>query len=184
MIKINDLKKWNYRDGEWYDENNQIVKVVWSEKDGRFNVEHSINENIEKTIIDGIEYTKLRYVYGEGLVITDITGRYTLKVSDLSNTTSSKEDETKIVEKSNNNSDIKVNPKNTSIIKNEIHSIHHFDDNSIIALNNQKYKVKLKNYKNLSDEEIEIRYGSFATDDEILRELYSTNYIYDFEKIN
>lgn len=184
MIKINDLKKWKYRDGEWYDENNQIAKVVWSEKDGRFNVEHSINESIEKTTIDGIEYTKLIYVYGEGLAITDITGRYTLKVTDLNNTTSSKKDEEKIVKKPNNNSDIKVNPANTSIIKNKIHSIHHFDDNSIIELNNQKYKIKLKNYENLSDEDIEIRFGGFATADEILRALYSTNYIYDFEKIN
>lgn len=184
MKTINDLKKWNYRDEGWYDENNQIVKIIWSEKVGKCNIEHSIRENIEKTTIDGIEYTHLCYIYGEGLVIADATERYIIKVSDLkTENTIEKHDDNKN-ETKNDNSNIEVNSSNTCIIKNTIQSIHRFADNTIIVLNNQKYKITLNNYENLSDEDIETRYGSFATDDEVLKELYSTNYIYNFEIVN
>ncbi len=186
MKTITDLKKWYFKNSKWYDENNNVVKILWSEKDGNCNIEHSIRENIEKTTINGIEYTKLRYIYGEGLVITDDTERYTIKVSSLKNENTIEENNENKSEKQNTNLSIntKINPSHTCIIKNTIQSIHHFADNTIIVLNNQKYKITLNNFENLSDEDIEIRYGSFATDDYVLRELYSTNYIYNFEKIN
>lgn len=184
MKTINDLKKWSFKNLNWYDENNNVVKVLWSEKDGNCTIEHSICENIEKTTIDGIEYTHLCYIYGEGLVIADDTERYTIKVSALKTENTIEEHDDNKTETKNDNSNIKVNPNHTCIIKNTIQSIHHFTDNTIIVLNNQKYKITLNTYENLSDEDIEIKYGSFATDDDVLKELYSTNYIYNFEKIN
>lgn len=188
MKTINDLKKWHYKNFEWYDENNTVAKVLWTEenRDGDGVVECSIHEDIEKTTIDGIEYTHLRYIYGEGLVITDDTQRYTIKVSSLKgeNTIKEKNENKSEAKNTNSNVNIKINPAHTYIFKNTIHSIHRFDDNTIIVLNNQKYKITLNHFENLSDEDIEAMYGGFAIDDKVLRELYATNYVYNFEKIN
>lgn len=186
MKTIKDLKKWEFKNGEWYDENNIQVKVLWSKQEGYSVTEYSIHEDIEKVKIDEIEYTKLCYVYGQGLVITDETGRYTIKVSDLKN--ENKQDnkkEIQSIKQSSEDNEIKVNPTHTYIRgNNTIESIHKFKNNSIIVLDGTRYKVFFKNHENLTDEQIEARYGGYAVDDDVLKELYSVNYIYDFEKVD
>ena len=139
MRTLNDIKnfKWDKENGEWLDEHGNVLRVLWSIiKDEHTFEEHSISEKIEETEIDGIKYTDLIYVYGEGLVIADETQRYRIKVLDLINNTENEK-------------------KGVSSIKNKTSSINKKENNDITIEINK-----------LTDSEIEAMFGAWALEED------------------
>lgn len=183
MKSLEDLKNFEYKDGNWFDENNNELKVIWSEFDGRFNVEHTIFEEIIPFEKDGVTYTRLTYVYGEGLVVTDSTQRYTLKVNSLKNNINT-ENTTDIITKTKKNKNDNTKDVNfTGIYNNEIHSAYIFENGEIISVKGKKYKVQLNRKVELSDNEIEISYGAWAIENDETKEQYKYEYVYNYEEV-
>jgi len=183
MKTLEQVKKFEYVDiyEGWIDDNKESTNKSYVNENGQ-HVEKNYFEKLEKTVIDGIEYVYVMYMYGEGMVIADETQRHTIKVSELKNEgkTQSKE----LIKNSNENKLENKNATYTHILNNDIVSIHKFKDDSIIMINDIKYKVRLKNYVNLTDEEIEIAYGGYAVEDDDIKQYYSTQYIYDYKQID
>lgn len=118
MRSLDDIKKFRFSNGEWLDENGNILNVLWSTKlDPHTTIEHHISEKIEDTEIDGVTYTTLIYVYGDGLVIADETQRARIRVYDLINNNNTKEEQSNIKNKSLNIKRKKINPQNKGTIK-------------------------------------------------------------------
>lgn len=182
MKNLEDLKKFEYKDGKWFDENNNELKVIWSELEGNFNVEHSIFEEIVPFEKDGVTYTRLAYVYGKGLVVTDDTQRCTLTVNSLKDNSNDEKttNTTEITE--NKNTEIK-DVNFTDIYNNKIHSAYAFENGKIISIKGKKYKVQFNKRVELSDDNIESSYGAWAIEDEETKEQFRYEYIYDYEEI-
>lgn len=183
MRTINEIKKFKFENGEWLDENENKLNTIWSEKNERgTNVEHTIFEKIEATEIDGIVYTHITYVYGEGLVLVDDSQRNRIKVSELNR--EAKQENTINETQKNETRDNLKEARYTEIHNDVITSTLAFSDNSIILLHGTKYRVILKETKHLNENEIECYFGGWAIEDEETKKMFSTQYIYNYETIN
>lgn len=188
MKTLEQVKKFEYIDVKtgWLDDNGEEINKFYINENG-VHVEKDYFEKLEKTTIDGIEYVYVMYKYGDGLVIADETQRYLIKVSDLKEDNKQNEEKDVIQSKTEIAERVEEKRQNishTHINGNIITSIHKFKDSSVIVLNNKSYKVQLKEYRNLTDEDIEAMYGGYAVEDEDIKQFYLTQYIYSFKEVN
>ena len=181
MRSLEDLKKFEYKNGKWFDESNNELKVIWSESDGEFNVEYNIFEEIVPFEKDGVIYTRLTYMFGKGLVVIDNTQRCILNVNSLKDDANTENTADAITKTTENNNIKDVNF--TGVHNNEIHSAHAFGNGEIISVKGKKYKVQLNRRVELSDTEIEISYGAWALEDDETKEQYRYQYVYNYEEI-
>lgn len=181
MRTIDDIKNFKYDRNKmiWIDEKGRDLKIVWTENDGKSNIEHTIFEKIEPCEIDGVVYTHITYVYEQGLVLVNDSQRNKIKISELIVENNEKSNTSNIQQTKSdfNFKDVKY----TEIYNDIISSVYKFNNNSIIQLHGISYQVTLKEVKHLSTIDIETTYGGWAIEDEETKKNFSTEYIYSYK---
>ena len=174
MRTIEDIKKIEFKG----------IEIGYIDENGN-HISDNTFEEIEPVVIDGVEYVHLQYMQGQGLVISNENQRYVIKVLDLNKKASSTDNR---VDKStqkeeNKNLEELQEVRFTEIHNNIISSAYLFPDDSVILLHENKYKVCLKEIKELSDTQIESSYGAWAIEDEDTKECFRNEYLYNYIKL-
>lgn len=182
MRTIEDLKKSKIEGRNIIDENGNITKFMWSERRNDAWIEHTIFEEIEPATINGIVYVNLQYMSGKGLVISDETQRNTICVKDLISNNVEK-DETTEENASQSQVEIEVKDKYATIVNDTITSPKSYKNGSIIIIKDKKYKLTKIDEKTLNKDEMEIRFGSWVLEDDIVMAHFDTIYIYQYKEI-
>lgn len=184
MRTVEDLKKSkiDIDNGNIIDENGNVTRFMWSERRNDAWIEHTIFEEIEPATIDGIVYVNLQYMSGKGLVISDETQRNTICVKDL---ISNYVEENGMTEKNVSQSQVKVEVKDkyATVVNDTITSPQLYKNGSIVIIKDKKYKLTKIDEKTLNKDEMEIRFGSWVLEDDIVMSHFDTIYIYQYEEI-
>lgn len=187
MRTIEDLKKSkiDIENGNIIDENGNTTKIMWSEQDGDVCIEHTISEEIEPATIDGITYVNLQYMSGKGLVISDETQKSTICVKDL--ISNNKTEEVETIKENTSKSQVKtetyIEDKFATVVNNTIETPNSYKNGSVVIVKGKKYKLTKIKEEQLTNDEMEICFGSWVLEDDIVMSRFDTMYTYKYEEI-